>query len=207
MSSIVRAQVSRSGRGLLAVPLAGGLIGALVGWLAASAWPSAQAMMLVTWLEQLFVICVGVAAAVVLTGDELVELHEASPTSFRTVQSIRAALTVVSGMIGAIVLFIPLHLLGIWPHDQGWVTVLSPIGAIIVVVVVAVATAAFAQTVSATTIAVVATWMFLALLWDPYVLVLAVQRGVPLLCAGALIVVAWWRLGDTERNIAKVAQP
>lgn len=207
MISIVRAQVSRSGMGLLAVPLTGGVIGALAGCLAASAWPNAQAMTLVTWLEQLFVICVGVTAAVILTGDALVELHEAGPTSFRTVQSIRAALTAVSGIIGAAVLFVPLHLLGVWPRDQGWITVLSPIGAAIVVVAVAVATAAFAQTASATTIAVVAMWIFLALLWDPYVLVLAVQRGAPLLGAVALIVVAWRRLGDTERNIAKVAQP
>lgn len=207
MSSIVRTQVSRSGKGQLAVPLAGGLIGALGGWLAAYAWPTAQATTLVTWIEQLFVICVGVTAAVILTGDELIELHEASPTPFRTVQSIRAVLTAVSGIIGAAVLFIPLHLLDIWPRDQGWLTVLSPIGAVIVIVAVAVAVAAFAQTASATTIAVVATWIFLALLWDPYVLVLAVQRGVPLLCAIALIVAAWRRLGDTERNIAKVAQP
>lgn len=207
MSSIVRAQVSRYGMGLLAVPLVGGLIGALAGWFAASTWPSAQAMALVTWLEQIFVICVGVIAAVVLTGDELVELHEASPTSFRTVQSIRAALTVVSGVIGAFVLFVPLHLIDVWPRDQGWITVLSPTGAVIVVVAVAVAVAAFAQAASATTIAVVATWIFLALLWDPYVLVLAVQRGVPLLAAVALIAVAWRRLGDAERNISKVAQP
>lgn len=208
MLSIVRAQVSRAGIGLLAVPVAGGLVGVLAGWLTALAWSNFQTMTLVSWLEQLYVICVGVTSAVVLTDDPLIELHEASPTSFRTVQFSRAALIAVSGIIGACVLFIPLHLLRVWPNDQGWGTVLAPIGAVVVIVSVAVATAASSQTASATTIAVVATWIFLALLWDPYVPKdFLVRRGIPLLGAIVLIISAWWRLGNTERNIAKVAQP
>lgn len=184
--------------------LAGGAI-ALVGWFAVDAWSPSQAMTLVNWAAQLFVIATGVCAAVALTGDPLIELHESTTVGFRRVQLLRAGLVALSGLAGAALMFFPLHLLRVWPGDDGWVSVVSPAGAVVIVIVVALLVAAFAGTASATTIAVVAAWMFLAMLWDPYVLPLPQQRGIPLLVAAGLLVAVWYRLGDAERNIAKVA--
>lgn len=53
----------------------------------------------------------------------------------------------------------------------------------------------------ATVMAVVAVWMFLALLWDPYVLDPVAQRGIPLTVAVIVVGVAWRLLGDEERNV------
>jgi len=163
------------------------------------------ALTLVNWLAQVFVICVGVCAAVALTGDPLVELHESTQTGFRSVQFIRFGIVTASAVVGAAVMFTPIHLLGTWPRDEGWITLVSPAGAAIFVTMVALAAATFTGTVSATTIAVVAGWVFLALLWDPYVVPLPAQRGLPLIAALVLVAVAWRRLGDSESNITKVA--
>lgn len=203
--SLLRAQFRRTGGALVAAPVIAGVIVAVVSWGAATVWPATLAMTLVMWLSQIFVVCAGVCVAVAVTGDRLVELHESTPTSFRIVQTMRAGIVTVSGMVGAVLMFAPLHLLGIWPRDQGWISLVSPAGAVVLVAVVALAAAAFAGTVSSTTIAVVAAWMFLAMLWDPYVLPLLVQRGLPLLGAAMLALIAWRRLGDSEHNIAKVA--
>lgn len=169
------------------------------------AWPASLAIVLVISLSQVFVICAGVCVAVAVTGDPLVELHESTPTPFRTVQAVRAGIVTLSGIAGAALMFTPLHLLGIWPRDEGWISLASPAGAVTLVAVAALATAAFSGTVSATTIAVIATWIFLALLWDPYVHPLWAQRGLPLLGAAALALIAWKRLEDSEHNIAKAA--
>lgn len=201
----IRAQGRRNGLIVLAGPIIAGGAVALAGWFAAEAWPLAQAMTLVNWLAQVFVIGVGVCAVVALTGDPLAELHESTPTGFRAVQLLRAALVTFCGLIGAALMFFPLHALRVWPRDEGWTSVASPAGAVIIVVVVALLASAFARTASATTIAVVVAWMFLAMLWDPYVLPLLQQRGLPLAVAAALAVAAWYRLGDAERNIEKVA--
>lgn len=203
--SLIRAQACRAGRALVAAPLMAGLIVALVSWGAAMAWPTSQAMVLVLWLSQVFVICAGVCLAVAVTGDPLIELHESTPTAFRTVLVLRAGIVTLSGIAGAAVMFTPLHLLGVWPQDEGWLSLASPVGAVIIVAVVAGATAAFSGSVSATTIAVVAAWMFLAMLWDPYVLSLLPQRGLPLLAAAVPALIAWRRLGDPEHNIVKAA--
>lgn len=202
VGALVRAQLRRAGA-VAVIPTVVGAVVAAAGWAAATAWPMVVTMTLVTWLAQVFVICVGVSAASALTGDPLVELHESTSTSFRSVQVLRAAILAVSGVIGAMVMFVPLHLAGVWPRDDGWATVLVPAGAVFFVIAVAWAVAAFAGTVSATTIAVIAAWMYLAMLWDPYVLVLAIQRGVPLLAAGVLVILGLRRLGNTEQNIAR----
>lgn len=204
-SGVIRAQWRRVGPAVVMGPLlAGGLI-ALAGWAAGSAWPLVQAMTMVSWAAQIFVICVGVCVAVAVTGDPLIELHEATPVGFRVVQIVRACIIAVSGVVGAVVMFAPLHAVRVWPRDEGWISVIVPVGAVLIVAVVAVAASAFAGTVSATTIAVVAAWMFLAMIWDPYVLPLFAQRGLPLIAAAGMLLVAWRRLGDTEANIAKVA--
>ena len=204
MGAGIRAQARRIGPVVLAVPILAGVAVAAVGWYAAGAWPVSQAMTLVNWLAQVFVIAAGVCVAVALTGDPLIELHESTPTGFRAVQLTRAALVTLTGIVGAVLMFVPLHVLRVWPRDEGPVSVFSPAGAVVIVAVVALVAAVFAGTASATTIAVVAAWMFLAMLWDPYVLPLHLQRGLPLIAAAVLVVAVWFRLGIAERNIAKV---
>ncbi|MDO4255342.1 MAG: hypothetical protein Q4C81_09430 [Kocuria sp.] len=205
MKAAIHSQSQRVGLMVLAgQPFAGSAV-ALIGWFAADAWPPSQAAVLVNWLAQLFVITTGVCAAVTFTSDPLIELHESTLIGFRKVQFLRASLVALSGTVGVVLMFYPLHALRIWPRDEGWTSVASPVGAVVIIVVVALMTAAFAGTASTTTIAVVAAWMFLALLWDPYVLSLPQQRGLPLIISVGLLVATWQRLGDAERNIAKVA--
>lgn len=198
------AQLRRVG-GAAAVPPVAGVLVALAGTAASVAWSVERATVLSMVLTQLFVLCTGIAAAAALTGDPLVEVHESTPTSFRGAQTVRAAMVSIFGIVGAVVMFVPLHLNGIWPRDQGWITVVTPVGGVILVVAVAAVAATFTGTPSATTIAVIAAWMFLALFWDPYVFELSVQRGVPLLGASALLVVGWRRSGDAERNLERAA--
>ena len=200
--SVLAAQLRRMGV-TSAIPLMAGAAVALVGKAAAAAWSPVQAMALSFGLQQVFIICAGVSAAVAVTGDPLVELHEATPATFRRVQLVRAAIATASGVVGAVLMFAPLHLAGVWMHDKGWITLLSPAGAVIVMAAAAFVATAFTGAVSTTAIAVVTTWMFLAMLWDPYVEPLLFQRGVPVLAAGALAAFAWRRLGDAERNVSR----
>jgi hypothetical protein len=188
---------------VLSGPILAGAVVALTGWFAAVTWPTVQTMTLVNWIAQVFVIAAGVCAAVTLTGDPLIELHESTPTGFRQVQLLRAGLVAVSGLAGAALMFFPLHALQVWPRDEGWISIASPAGSVVIMIVVALVAAAFAGTASSTTIAVVAAWMFLAMLWDPYVLPLPAQRGIPLLVSSGLLVAVWHRLANAERNIAK----
>lgn len=205
IGAAIRVQARRIGLIVLAGPVVAGGFVALTGWLAAETWPLSQAMTLVNWTAQMFVIAAGICVAVAVTGDPLIELHESTPMGFRTVQLLRGGLVTLSGLVGAAILFFPLHTLRVWPRDEGWISAATPAGAVIIVAVVALATAAFTGTASATTIAVVAAWMFLAMLWDPYVLPLLAQRGLPLAVAAAVFVAVWHRFGNTELNIAKVA--
>ena len=124
--SFLAAQLRRV-RAALAIPLVAAVVTALVGRLAAAAWSSMQGMALAFGLGQIFVICSGVAVAIVLTGDPLVELHEATPASFRRVQVVRAVAVTASAVIGAVVMFAPLHVAGVWMQDKGWITVVIPI--------------------------------------------------------------------------------
>lgn len=201
----IRAQGGHIGLIVLAGPLLAGGAVAAVGWFSLTVWPPSMILVLMNWLAQVFVIVAGVCVAVALTGDPLIELHESTPTGFRSVQLIRAVLVAISGIAGAALMFFPLRAAGVWPHGEWWVSVLSPAGAVVIVAAVALFGAAFAGTASATTIAVVAAWMFLALLWDPHVLSLPQQRALPLTVAALLFVAAWIRFGDAERNISKLA--
>ncbi|MFD1718547.1 hypothetical protein [Georgenia deserti] len=200
----IHAQGRRVGLMVLCGPILAGAVVALAGWFAAESWPPSQAMTLVNWLAQVFVIATGICAAVALTGDPLIELHESTPTGFRQVQLLRAGLVALSGLVGAVLMFFPLHALPVWPRDEGWASVASPAGAVVIMIVVALVAAAFAGTAATTTIAVVAAWTFLAMLWDPYVLPLPQQRGIPLIISAGLLVAVWHRLANAERNIAKV---
>ncbi|WP_143233346.1 hypothetical protein [Actinomyces ruminis] len=204
-TALVRAQGRQVGCIVVTGPLISGLAIAVAGWLMTTVWPTVRVMILVNWLSQIFLICVGVCVAVAVTGDSLIELHESTETSFRTVQAIRASLPTIVSLVGAIIMFIPLHMLHIWPHDEGWLCVGSPIGAVMIISSVAFITSAYSKTTTVTTIAVIAAWMFLSMLWDPYVLPLPAQRGIPLAFIMTILPFAWQRLGNTELNIRKVA--
>lgn len=199
------AQARRVGGVVLAGPVVAGGAVALAGWGGAVAWAPTQAMTLVSWLTQVFVVGVGACAAVALTGDQLVELHESTPTGFRAAQLLRAALVTAAGVAGAVLMFGPLHALGVWPRDAGWISVTSPAGAVVILAVVALLAAAYARTLPATVLAVVAAWMALELLWDPYVIPLLQQRGIPLAATLPALVAIWRRLGHPEHNIGTAA--
>lgn len=197
---LVRAQVRRTGVAMATAPILAGAAAAAAGRGAALALPAEHAVLLVSWLVPAFVLCAGVCVAASVTGDTLVELHESTPTPFRTVQVLRAGIVNAAAVVGAVVMYVPLHRAGVWPRDGGWISLLSPVGAVAVVTVVALTAAAFSGTAVTTTIAAVTAWMFLAVVWDPHVLPLHLQRGLPLIAALVPAVGAWRRLADTERN-------
>lgn len=71
-------------------------------------------MVLAFGLGQTFVICNGVVVAIVSMGGPLVGLHGVVPTSFRRVQVARVVAMIASTVIGAVVMFAPLHMAGVW---------------------------------------------------------------------------------------------
>ncbi|NMM97481.1 hypothetical protein [Bifidobacterium olomucense] len=201
MSGMIRAQARRIGLGLLAAPAVCGIAVAVAGIMVSGVWSRTQTLTVVNWLAQLMVIGSGVCVAVALTGDPLVEASESTPVGWRRVETTRFVLTAVSGLVGAVLMFAPLHVLGLWPQDLGWASLIAPTGAVLVVGTAGFAAAAWSASAQATVMAVVAVWMFLALLWDPYVLDPVAQRGIPLAAAVIAIGVAWRLLGDEERNV------
>lgn len=205
MSSIkLWTQVRRIGVVTIALPLIAAAIVAGVGVTVAGTWTVTQTAIAVTWLSQLFTIAVGITATVTLTGDPIIELHEATPTSFRSTQMMRTVIVVGPAVVAAAVMFVPLHMLGVWPRDVGLVTVSAPISAAVFIVAVALVASAFSKSASTTSIAVIAGWIFVSLVWEPYVDPLVVRCGFLLLLAAAFTGVAAVRLGDSEKNIAKV---
>lgn len=205
LMQLIHSQIRRIGIMVLFTPILVAIAVAIAGWFASQAWPATQATVLINWLVQIFVISAGVCTVGALTGDQLIELHESTPIGFHKIQLLRACLITLAGAVGAAIMFFPLYVLRIWPGQESWVLVFSPLGAVIIVLATALVTAAFGGSAATTTIAVVMAWMFLSLLWDPYVLPLLPQRGIPLLFSGVLIIAAWYRLKNAELNIAKVA--
>lgn len=201
MTGMIRAQARRIGMGLLAMPVACGIAVAAAGVMVSGVWSRTQTLTVVNWLAQLMVIGSGVCVAVALTGDPLVEASESTPVGWRRVQATRFAFAAVSGLAGAVLMFAPLHVLGLWPQDMGWISLIAPAGAVLVVGAAGFTAAAWSASTRATVMAVVAVWMFLALLWDPYVLDPVAQRGIPLTVAVIVVGVAWRLLGDEERNV------
>lgn len=201
MAGMIRAQARRIGMGLLTMPVACGIAVAAAGIMVSGVWSRTQTLTVVNWLAQLMVIGAGVCVAVALTGDPLVEASESTPVGWRRVQATRFALAAVSGLAGAVLMFAPLHVLGLWPQDTGWISLIAPTGAVLVVGAAGFAAAEWSASTRATVMAVVAVWMFLALLWDPYVLDPVAQRGIPLTVAVIAVGIAWHLLGDEERNV------
>ena len=173
MAGMIRAQARRIGMGLLAMPVACGIAVAAAGVMVSGVWSRTQTLTVVNWLAQLMVIGAGVCVAVALTGDPLVEVSESTPVGWRRVQATRFAFAAVSGLAGAV----------------------------LVVGAAGFAAAAWSASTRATVMAVVGVCMFLALLWDPYVLDPVAQRGIPLTVAVIVVGVAWRLLGDEERNV------
>ena len=160
---------------------------------------AALAALAMLGIMPLYAAAAGMCAAAVFTGDALVELHASTPTEFRAVQTLRAAVLLVAAVAGGFALFAPLHLAGAIYGDAGWVGALSPAGGAALMVLVAYA-AALSGSTRATTLVVMLVWLFFALIWDPNTASMpALQRGLPLLVLLAVGACAWRALGSPER--------
>ena len=112
----------------IAVPLATAALVAIAGSCWALAAGPASAALAMLGIMPLYAAAAGMCAAAVFTGDALVELHASTPTEFRAVQTLRAAVLLVAAVAGGFALFAPLHLAGAIYGDAGWVGALSPAG-------------------------------------------------------------------------------
>ena len=183
----------------IAVPLATAALVAIAGSCWALAAGPASAALAMLGIMPLYAAAAGMCAAAVFTGDALVELHASTPTEFRAVQTLRAAVLLVAAVAGGFALFAPLHLAGAIYGDAGWVGALSPAGGAALMVLVAYA-AALSGSTRATTLVVMLVWLFFALIWDPNTASMpALQRGLPLLVLLAVGACAWRALGSPER--------
>lgn len=183
----------------IAVPLATAVLIAIAGSCWALAAGPASAALAMLGIMPLYAAAAGMCAAAVFTGDALVELHASTPTEFRAVQTMRAAVLLVAAAVGGFALFASLHLAGAIYGDAGWVGALSPAGGAALMVLVAYA-AALSGSTRATTLVVMLVWLFFALIWDPNTASMpALQRGLPLLVLLAVGACAWHALGSPER--------
>ena len=177
----------------IAVPLATAALVAIAGSCWALAAGPASAALAMLGIMPLYAAAAGMCAAAVFTGDALVELHASTPTEFRAVQTLRAAVLLVAAVAGGFALFAPLHLAG------AIYGALSPAGGAALMVLVAYA-AALSGSTRATTLVVMLVWLFFALIWDPNTASMpALQRGLPLLVLLAVGACAWRALGSPER--------
>lgn len=196
-------QIRRFGAVAVLVPVAAGAILAGIGaaWLyGAGRTPALLAMMAFT---ELYPVAVGMCAVSVLAGDSLVEVQGSTPVGFRSVQTVRLVVVLIGGFLGAIAMFAPLHLLGIYPRDTGWASFLFPAGGAAVMAFLAYSAVSLSGAAATASLAVAAAWLFLALIWDPNMVSLASQRGIPLLAACAACSFAWRSLGNVERALPK----
>ncbi len=199
----IRTQSNRVGSMVLVTPSLLGVGIAAFGWGLAHTWPATRVATLVYGLAQIYVLCASLCATVALTGDRLVELQESTPMGFRSVQTIRFGLVLLSTFVGCFLMYAPLHVLHLWPGDDGWLSVLRPGGAALMVMMTAILVATFTGLAPAVTVATVAAWVFLTMLWDPYVVPLYLQRGIPFVISMMFFLTAWRRLADSERNITR----
>lgn len=200
---LLRAQLHRIGMVAGVIPLVVGLALAAIGamWLnGAGKMPATVAM---TAFAPLYPVVAGMCAVSVFTGDPLIELQSSTPVGFRAVQAARLGAVLAGSALGAFAMFAPLHMLGVYPQDGGWISSLSPVGGAVVLVLLAYAVATASGTARVTTFAVVAAWLFFALVWDPNMVTLGTQRGIPLLVVALASAVAWFLLGNAERTMKK----
>lgn len=204
MLAVVRVQARRMGLPLLsALPLVGVVLAVLGSWGCAVLPPTAVSLLAMV-IPQLYVICVGACAAAALTGDALVELHEATPTGWRATQLVRLGLVLAAALVGCGLLLASPELSALWSGESEWsLTLVEPVGPVVVICLVAFVMAATSGSPQATVLAALAAWLVLALLWDPSVEGgLAVKRGIPVGVAALAALGAAWRLGNAERNVA-----
>ena len=95
-------------------------------------------------------------------------------------------------------MFVPLQALGIVYRDIGWAGALTPVGGAALMVLTAYVAAALTGSSRNASLAVVAVWLFFALVWAPNVPLLALQRGLPLLALLAAAACVWRALGAPE---------
>ena len=178
-----------------------GLMLNVSGW-----WASSRVMVLMMALRQLPVIAAGVCGSLALTGDVLVELHESTPVGWRTIETMRLGVVGVPAILAEAAMYLIMHARGLWPHDLGLTSVLTPVGSVFAVLLFTYASAVWLASAQATTLVAVAVWLFLCLLWDPYVTDPVSHTVTPVATAGLCALGAWVRCGDAERNVTKAVQ-
>ncbi|WP_139653028.1 hypothetical protein [Raoultibacter phocaeensis] len=202
-AQIIGAQMHRVGFVAVAIPLVVASIIGFGGMLAARLAGAQMAEVVMMLLVQLYPVSVGACAVAALGEDELIELQESMPVGFRTVQLARLGIVVLGGAAGALIVYAPLHAVGIFPNDVGPLSVLTPAGGAVVVTLVAYAAVSVAGSVRTATMAVIAVLVCLTLFWDWQVPDPVTQRQGPLLIAGAAAGISWVLSGRSEKLLAR----
>ena len=177
----------------------------LAGLLLEGSWSPGRIRPVMMVLTQVPVITAGLCAAFVLNGDPIVELAESTPTGWRKVQVTMMLIITGTNLTAAGLLFIGLHMMRLWPRDTGWVSIITPVGSIFIVNCLVFLIVVLTTSVTTSSLASIAIWLFLCFIWDPYITDPVRQRLIPLLIAAAGAIFGWNMCGDTERNVVKVA--
>ena len=177
----------------------------LAGLLLEGSWSPGRIRPVMMVLTQVPVITAGLCAAFVLNGDPIVELAESTPTGWRKVQVTRLLIITGANLTAAGLLFIGLHMMRLWPRDQGWVSIITPVGSIFMVNCLVFLIAVLTTSMPTSSLASIAIWLFLCFIWDPYITDPVRQRLIPMIIAAAGAIFGWNMCGDAERNVVKVA--
>lgn len=202
--ALAAAQLMRVRSAGVAFPVALGALIALAG-------AAASAVAGVPWTRvasvafmPLYSLAVGMGAVALLSGDALVELHGSTPVGVRAAWTMRLVLLALAAAVGALVMFAPLHALGVVYGDIGWASALSPVGGVVTLALAAYAAVAVLESPRAAAFFVVFAWVALSFFWDPNLAGDPVlQRAVPMAVALAVAAGAWLLLGNPERACAK----
>lgn len=202
--ALLGVQLRRMGVPKAVLPLAVGVTIALVGAVLSAVVGVLWATSLLIVLMPLYTLIVALVAIGLLAGDPLVELQGSTPTSIRSVQTARAVLLAVIGAAGGLIMFVPLHLLGVVYGDVGWVSAVSPVVGAVVYVLLVYDLAATVDSPRSVTFFVMLAWMALTFFWDTNLLRDPIlQRGVPLAVVSIMALGAWCALGNEERACRK----
>lgn len=177
----------------------------LAGILLEGSWSPGRIRPVMMVLTQVPVIAAGLSTAFVLNGDPIVELAESTPTGWRKVQVTRLLIITGANLTAAGLLFIGLHMMRLWPRDQGWVSIITPVGSIFMVNCLVFLIAALTMSTPTSSLASIAIWLFLCFIWDPYITDPVRQRLIPMIIAAAGATFGWKICSDAERNVVKVA--
>ncbi|KJY51450.1 Uncharacterized protein JF69_07290 [Bifidobacterium kimbladii] len=177
----------------------------LAGFLLEGIWSPDRIRLVMMVLTQVPVIAAGLSTAFVLNGDPIVELAESTPTGWRKVQVTRLLIITGAFLAAAGLLFIGLHMMRLWPRDQGWVSIITPVGSIFMLNCLVFLIAVLTMSMPTSSLASMAIWLFLCFIWDPYITDPVRQRLVPMIIAAAGATFGWKICSDAERNVVKVA--